>query len=133
MSLIKKCITLLRILSSLGCCDGHVYVVYSATGDIYWCIKCSDADPIKSSPLCHPITGYIWFGSHDHFLYAIDIYVSVIRKSCDCHVTLQNKTIVHRISTLDGSCFSSVTLSDDYSTIFIGTLNGYILAIDTVR
>lgn len=69
-----------------GCYDGCLYSLCSSTGGIHWCFATkgsSTLEPIKSSPLPHPRTGFIWFGSHDQHLYAIDIHVS---KSHDCHM-----------------------------------------------
>ena len=33
--------------------------------------------PIKSSPCVDPTNGWVWFGSHDHHMYAVDIQVCV--------------------------------------------------------
>lgn len=69
-----------------GCYDGCLYSLCSSTGGIHWCFATkgsSTQEPIKSSPLPHPRTGFIWFGSHNQHLYAVDIHVS---KSHDCHV-----------------------------------------------
>ena len=77
--------SLLLLLFS-GCYDGCLYSLYSSTGGIHWCFATkgsSTQEPIKSSPLPHPRTGFIWFGSHDQHLYAVNIHVS---KSHDGHV-----------------------------------------------
>ena len=69
-----------------GCYDGCLYSLCSSTGGIHWCFATkgsSTQEPIKSSPLPHPRTGFIWFGSHDQHLYAVDIHVS---KSHDGHM-----------------------------------------------
>ena len=65
-----------------GSYDGCLYVLHSLTGSIHWCFTTKGSiseEPIKSSPIAHPVTGYIWFGSHDHHLYTVDIYVSTCR------------------------------------------------------
>ena len=45
---------------------------------------------------------------------------------------LQDRSVVHEVETLDGSCYSSVTFSDDYTVLFVATLNGFIISVDTV-
>ncbi len=64
---------------TVGCYDGCVYVLNSISGNIEWCCKTDGSmsnDPIKSSPIVHPSTGQVWFGSHDKQVYCIDINVS---------------------------------------------------------
>lgn len=61
----------------IGCYDGHVFTLRCDSGDSYWCIKPGGSpEPVKSSPCTDPVTGLIWLGSHDHHIYALDIYVS---------------------------------------------------------
>ena len=44
---------------------------------MYW--KCViGKEPIKSSPCIDALTGYVWVGSHDHHMYALDIKVPLI-------------------------------------------------------
>ena len=62
-----------------GCYDGCVYSLASDSGATHWCTKPGgSSEPIKSSPCIDPITGLVWVGSHDHHIYALDIYVSDI-------------------------------------------------------
>ena len=84
-----------------------------STGDIVW--KYATGESIKSSPLLDPETGIIYFGSHDHHLYAVDI-----EKKC-----------LHWKYDADGSsCFSSPAMSARTKTLFIGTLGGKLIQLD---
>ena len=65
----------IRLCVCTGCYDGRVYTVARSSGEVHWCLH-SGSEPVKSSPCADPITRLIWFGSHDHKLYAIDIAVS---------------------------------------------------------
>ena len=60
-------------LLALGCYDGCLYIYHADSGQLYW--KFVTGDTVKSSPCTDPYTGYIWFGSHDHYLYAVDLEV----------------------------------------------------------
>ncbi len=61
----------------LGCYDGYLYTLRADTGSIHWSFAAPGSRdyPIKSSPCVDPHTSWVWFGSHDHHLYAVDIYV----------------------------------------------------------
>ena len=60
-----------------GCYDGNLYVLDSKTGEVHWSFgSCDSGQPIKCSPCVDPLTGHVWFGSHNHHMYAVDIYVS---------------------------------------------------------
>ena len=62
-----------------GCYDGCVYTLECDSGATHWCVKPGgSSEPIKSSPCVDPITGLVWVGSHDHHIYALNIYVSII-------------------------------------------------------
>ena len=59
-----------------GCYDGCLYVLRTDNGEIHWRFQAGGSEhPIKCSPSTDPQTGDVWFGSHDHHLYAVDIYV----------------------------------------------------------
>lgn len=64
-----------------GCYDGQLYVFSAEDGSPYWTFSTLHSEeeplPIKSSPCVDPVSGHLWFGSHDHHMYAVDIYVSV--------------------------------------------------------
>jgi acyl-CoA synthetase len=101
-----------------GCYDGCVYVLESCTGDVYWCIGTNGTvsnDPVKSSPLCHPISGHVWFGSHDHFLYAVDVH---------------GKEVIHQIELKGGACFSSIAFTDNFEHVITATIHGTIFSIN---
>ena len=63
--------------SAAGCYDGYLYVLEALTGIIHWALSVSN-EPIKSSPSVDPTTALVWFGSHDHHLYSVDIEVCVL-------------------------------------------------------
>ena len=68
-------------LHHLGCYDGCVYSLTCDSGTTHWCIKLASSgeggssEPIKSSPCVDLTTGLVWIGSHDHHIYALNIYV----------------------------------------------------------
>ena len=63
-----------------GCYDGCVYSLVCDSGTTHWCIQPGgSSEPIKSSPCVDPVTGLVWVGSHDHHIYALNIYVSTFR------------------------------------------------------
>ncbi|XP_019856550.1 PREDICTED: acyl-CoA synthetase family member 4-like [Amphimedon queenslandica] len=114
-----------------GSYDGCLYVLHSLSGSIHWCFTTKGSlseDPIKSSPIAHPVTGYIWFGSHDHHLYTVDICVS--SEGYQQNYAWERRC-VHAIHLGGGAIFSSVTFSRDVSTAIVATLQGKILCIDT--
>ena len=63
-----------------GCYDGCLYVLDADSGKLHWTFAPTMSDgetrPIKSSPCVDGQTGWVWFGSHDEHLYAVDIIVS---------------------------------------------------------
>ena len=62
--------------SIAGSYDGYLHVMDAMTGIIHWALNVSN-EPIKSSPSVDSITGLVWFGSHDHHLYSVDIEVCI--------------------------------------------------------
>jgi len=63
---------------SSGCYDGCLYVLKARGGQIHWRFSplvTKEVRPVKSSPCVDEQTGWIWFGSHDEHLYALDIQV----------------------------------------------------------
>ena len=63
--------------SIAGSYDGYLHVMDAMTGIIHWALNVSN-EPIKSSPSVDGLTGFVWFGSHDHHLYSIDIEVCTV-------------------------------------------------------
>jgi outer membrane protein assembly factor BamB len=59
-----------------------LYVLKSNSGEKYWVFTTEDA--VKSSPTVDPTTGLVFVGSHDHHVYALDIYVRIH------HISLKN-------------------------------------------
>ena len=62
--------------SALGCYDGCLYVLDAITGDTFW--QFQTGAEVKSSPCVDPTNGHVYFGSHDHCLYALDILVITV-------------------------------------------------------
>ena len=63
--------------SITGSYDGYLHVMDAVTGAIYWALNVSN-EPIKSSPSVDSVTSLVWFGSHDHHLYSLDVEVCVL-------------------------------------------------------
>ena len=55
-----------------GCYDGCVYCLKSDSGRICWRLRLS-SEPVKSSACIDEAMA--WIGSHDHYLYGIDVKV----------------------------------------------------------
>ena len=72
---------------------------------------------MKSSPCLDEQSGLVWVGSHDRFLYALDLR----RKLCKI-----------RVDCVEGSCFSSPTICYHPHQVYIGTLAGRFVAVDAV-
>lgn len=81
-----------------GCYDGQLYILDADNGTLHWKFipspdtslfsRESTSDPVKSSPCVDPASGLIWFGSHDHHIYAVDFQVSIgIARECTYHVS----------------------------------------------
>ena len=56
-----------------GCYDGCLYILEALTGNTFW--KFQTGAEVKSSPCVDPTNGHVYFGSHDHSLYALDVLV----------------------------------------------------------
>lgn len=70
---------------------------------------------MKSSPCVDPSTGIVWIGSHDHYLYALDVDQRKCISSFDC----------------GSSCFSSPWVLDTLHLVFIGTFGGRLFCVNT--
>ena len=82
-----------------GCYDGCVYTLDSASGSIVWCYSTEGAEsgePVKSSPITHPSTGWVWFGSHDRHIYCIDIQVNEYDITNIQYYTIQLSEIIYK-------------------------------------
>ena len=97
-----------------GCYDHYVYILSRKNGEILWKFKTGDC--VKCSPIVDQSNGIVYFGSHDQFLYAVNI---------------EDNLQIWRVFCGGGSCFSSPSLSEDLQKIFVGTLGGNFLAIST--
>ena len=104
-----------NICCFLGCYDGQVYVLNWFTGETSWTFQTEAA--VKSSRI-NPQTGVAWVGSHDHYLYALDV---------------TNRQSISATHCGAGSCFSSSHISKKPHLVFIATLNGRLLAIDATE
>ena len=71
---------------------------------------------MKCSPVVSGCSGFVYVGSHDHHMYAIDI---------------QKLAQVWRTHCGGGSIFSSPVLSEDSKMLFAGTLGGNLVAINS--
>ncbi|ESO88498.1 hypothetical protein LOTGIDRAFT_125913, partial [Lottia gigantea] len=96
----------------VGCYDGMLYIINVNNGDIKW--RFQTGSHIKSSPVLDPLTSFIVFGSHDQCLYAVDID----KEECKWKCAVNN-----------GSLFSTPLIYNN--TVYIGTLGGQLLAINT--
>lgn len=86
-----------------------------SSGNIIWTFQTEDL--VKSSPCLDNQTGLVWVGSHDGYLYALDIE----RKLCKAQV-----------NCFEGSCFSSPSLCYRPHQVYIATLAGRFLAVNAV-
>ena len=100
----------------LGRYDGQVYVHSRFTGETSSIFQTEAA--VKSSPCIDPQTGVAWVGSHDHYLYALDV---------------TNRQCISVTHCGAGSCFSSPCISKEPHLVFIVTLNGHLLATDATE
>ena len=105
-----------NICCFVGCYDGQVYVLNRFTGETSWTFQTGAA--VKSSPCIDPQTGVAWVGSHDHYLYALDV---------------TNRQCISATHCGAGSCFSSPCISKKPHLVFIATLSGRLLAIDATE
>jgi acyl-CoA synthetase len=95
----------------VGCYDGLVNDLKSNSGEKYWVFTTEDA--VKSSPTMDPTTGLVFIGSHDHDVYALDIY-----KKCAWKLKYE------------GTVFSSPFLNLIPHHLYCATLGGFLLAVN---
>ena len=100
--------------SFAGCYDHYVYVISRKDGTKIWQLETGES--VKCSPVVNKYSGFVYVGSHDHHMYAIDT---------------QKLTQVWRTHCGGGSIFSSPTLSEDFKLLFVGTLGGKLVAINS--
>ncbi|XP_029110610.1 beta-alanine-activating enzyme isoform X1 [Scleropages formosus] len=99
----------------VGCYDGNVYFVCADTGDTHWVFGTGDA--VKSCPTADPLSGLIIVGSHDGHIYALDLE--------DCCCTWKR-------SCGSGGVFSSPCLHPSQRQLYVATLGGRLLSLNTV-
>jgi len=142
-----------------GCYDGCLYTLQITTGTTYWCLTVS-SEPVRSSPCVDMVTGLVWFGSHDHHVYAINIevgttvdckkhssilymeinctysnrnlYVSVVFLFHLINIFVQHKQVIHKVQIDGGIVMSSPLIDENLRQLYIATLAGSVAAINCV-
>jgi acyl-CoA synthetase len=101
---------------AVGCYDGCLYVYEVQCGHLHWTFQTGDV--VKSSPCTDPFTGHIWFGSHDHHVYAVNV---------------KDRNCVAKLHCGGGSCFASPAIDNVTHQLYTATLSGCVIAIDLIR
>ena len=96
----------------LGDYSGMLYVVDVADGSLFSSYQCDGL--IKSVPCVHASLDIVYVGAHDQFLHAIQLQAT--------------STCLWKYG-LNSSCVSSPQLSTDNQRLFVGSLNGDVLAL----
>ncbi|XP_067453656.1 beta-alanine-activating enzyme isoform X1 [Thunnus thynnus] len=97
----------------IGCYDGCVYFLCSASGETQWMFETGDA--VKSCPAVDPLTGLVIVGSHDGHVYALNPKVQqcVWRHHCG-----------------GGAVFSSPYLNASLRQLYVASLGGHLLCLN---
>lgn len=100
---------------------------------------------MRSSPCVDITTGLVWFGSHDHHVYTVNIEVrriySIMLDFMIClsvsvvfmYFSTQHKQVVHKVLIDGGIVMSSPLIDNELRQLYIATLAGSIVAINCVR
>ncbi|KAG9479795.1 hypothetical protein GDO78_011700 [Eleutherodactylus coqui] len=97
----------------VGCYDGGIYTLKRSSGDTHWIFTTGNA--VKSSPTIDPVSGLAFIGSHDQYLYALDV---------------EAKQCVWRAHCEGGAVFSSPCISTKPHHLYMATLAGRLLAFN---
>ncbi|XP_029001762.1 beta-alanine-activating enzyme [Betta splendens] len=106
---VSHCGTLLVI----GCYDGCVYFLCTATGETRWMFETGDA--VKSSAAVDPLRGLLMVGSHDGHVYALNPKV----RQC-----------VWKHHCGGGAVFSSPCIHPSHRQLYVASLGGHLLCLD---
>ena len=99
----------------IGDYSGTLYIINCFNGEFYSSYQC--AGLIKTIPCIHKQFDIVYLGAHDQYLHAIQLQ----KDSCECLWKIP----------LNSSCVSSPQISEDNLRIYVATLAGDILAIQS--
>ncbi|XP_053178742.1 beta-alanine-activating enzyme [Scomber japonicus] len=97
----------------IGCYDGCVYFLCTASGETRWTFETGDA--VKSCPAVDPVTGLVMVGSHDGHVYALNPKV----RQC-----------VWKHHCGGGAVFSSPYLNASHRQLYAASLGGHLLCLN---
>ncbi|XP_078073542.1 beta-alanine-activating enzyme [Mustelus asterias] len=97
----------------VGCYDGSICVLRENDGETHWMFWTGNS--IKSSPVMDPDLGLVYVGSHDQYVYALDI----LGKMC-----------VWKLHCGGGAVFSTPCLNKSPRILYVATLGESLVAVN---
>ncbi|GCB60124.1 beta-alanine-activating enzyme [Scyliorhinus torazame] len=97
----------------VGCYDGSICVLRKNDGETYWIFWTGNS--VKSSPVMDPDLGLVFVGSHDQYVYALDIL---------------GKVCVWKLHCGGGAVFSTPCLNKSPRILYVATLGESLVAVN---